>query len=161
MLVRDDNDILPEWLAYHYHTLRMRRLIVAVDPHSETSPSAVLDPWKDLMEIDIWTDDMYMDKAFLDTGMPPKKHFEQITKFGAISEEQNLAINAHRYRQKYFLGQCFQQFQKEGRALTMHIDTDEYIVPSKYNKSTAAHSASFLYHSHSPIPSFYNRQTSS
>lgn len=131
LLVRDDNDIMPEWLAYHYHTLRMRRLIVAVDPHSETSPSDVLDGWKEYLDIDVWTDDMYMPQVFLRTGIPPDEYVENITKFGDINYEQNIAINAHRYRQKFFLGKCFQQFKQEDRSLVLHIDTDEYVVPSK------------------------------
>jgi len=45
LLVRDDNDIIPEWIAYHYHVFRMRRLIVAMDPDSKTSPLEVLKPW--------------------------------------------------------------------------------------------------------------------
>lgn len=45
LLIKDDNDILPEWIAYHYHVMNMRRLIVAVDPDSETSPGDVLEKW--------------------------------------------------------------------------------------------------------------------
>ena len=32
MLVMDDNHRLTEWLAYHYHVLPLRYLVVAVDP---------------------------------------------------------------------------------------------------------------------------------
>jgi hypothetical protein len=42
LLIKDDNSILSEWIAYHYHVFRMRRLIVAVDPESQTSPLEVL-----------------------------------------------------------------------------------------------------------------------
>jgi hypothetical protein len=38
LLIKDDNDILSEWIAYHYHVLKMRRLVVAVDPLSIESP---------------------------------------------------------------------------------------------------------------------------
>ena len=36
LLLKDNNIILPEWLAYHYTVLPLRRLIVAVDPSSKT-----------------------------------------------------------------------------------------------------------------------------
>eukprot|EP00535_Pseudo-nitzschia_heimii_P004560 CAMPEP_0197177334 /NCGR_PEP_ID=MMETSP1423-20130617/2977_1 /TAXON_ID=476441 /ORGANISM="Pseudo-nitzschia heimii, Strain UNC1101" /LENGTH=546 /DNA_ID=CAMNT_0042626863 /DNA_START=84 /DNA_END=1724 /DNA_ORIENTATION=- len=45
LLIKDDNDILSEWIAYHYHVFRMRQLIVAVDPSSKTSPSEILKRW--------------------------------------------------------------------------------------------------------------------
>eukprot|EP00535_Pseudo-nitzschia_heimii_P001226 CAMPEP_0197176734 /NCGR_PEP_ID=MMETSP1423-20130617/2556_1 /TAXON_ID=476441 /ORGANISM="Pseudo-nitzschia heimii, Strain UNC1101" /LENGTH=131 /DNA_ID=CAMNT_0042626143 /DNA_START=454 /DNA_END=846 /DNA_ORIENTATION=- len=32
MLIKDDNDILDEWIGYHYHTMKMRKVVVAVDP---------------------------------------------------------------------------------------------------------------------------------
>merc|ERR1740124_1124009 len=32
LLIRDDNDRLPEWLAYHYQMLPLLHLVVAVDP---------------------------------------------------------------------------------------------------------------------------------
>ena len=32
LLIMDDNHYLIEWLAYHYHVLPLRRLIVATDP---------------------------------------------------------------------------------------------------------------------------------
>jgi hypothetical protein len=31
----DDLDILPEWIAYHYHALGLRHLVVAVDPETK------------------------------------------------------------------------------------------------------------------------------
>ena len=119
LLVRDDNDIMNEWLAYHYHVLKLRRLIVAVDPHSETSPAGVLNKWKEYMDIDLWTDGMYMPKDFLETGVPPDEHVENITKFGAMSPEEMIGVNAHRYRQKIFLGRCFQMLKHEQRTLVV------------------------------------------
>ena len=42
-----------------------------------------------------------------------------------------LEISSHRYRQRVFLAKCLQKFRNMGRTWTMHIDTDEYVVPSK------------------------------
>lgn len=33
LLVKDENNNLPEWIAYHYHNLPLRYLVVAVDPN--------------------------------------------------------------------------------------------------------------------------------
>ena len=131
LLIRDDNDILNEWIAYHYHALRMTRLIVAIDPNSETDPTPLLDVWRDLIEIDVWTDDMYMSEEFLKTKLPPTEDIKNITKFKNITPQEMMEINIHRYRQRYFLTKCFEKLKKESRTWVVHIDTDEYVVPSK------------------------------
>ena len=46
LLTRDDNQLLVEWIAYHYHVMPLRRLIIAVDPASVTSVYPVTNRWK-------------------------------------------------------------------------------------------------------------------
>jgi len=41
LIIKDDNIILPEWMAYHYTILPLRRLIVGVDVMSYTGKSAL------------------------------------------------------------------------------------------------------------------------
>jgi hypothetical protein len=54
LLVKDDNQLLPEWLAYHYTIMPLRRLIVGVDPLSLTRVEPILDKYRELgMEIDV------------------------------------------------------------------------------------------------------------
>ena len=62
LLVNDENPRLPEWLAYHYHMLPLRSLIVAVDPASRSSPQSILDRYSSssLMDVTIWNDDDYL-----------------------------------------------------------------------------------------------------
>ncbi len=38
LLIKDDNHLLIEWIAYHYLTLPLRYLVIAVDPDSFSSP---------------------------------------------------------------------------------------------------------------------------
>jgi hypothetical protein len=42
-----------------------------------------------------------------------------------------LQISNDRYRQRVFLAKCFLKLKDMGSTWTMHIDTDEYVVPSK------------------------------
>lgn len=49
-----------------------------------------------------------------------------------------LEISSHRYRQRVFLAKCLQKFRNMGRTWTMHIDTDEYVVPSKLFREIGA-----------------------
>jgi hypothetical protein len=82
LLVKDDNDILSEWIAYHYHSLNMRFLIVAVDPHSAQSPSSILARWKLLTDLDVieWKDEMYMPPYFLQNGHAPLQYLSKMGK---------------------------------------------------------------------------------
>jgi hypothetical protein len=61
LLVMDDNHRLVEWLAYHYFLFPLRHLVILPDSNSRTSPNEVLDRWRSLMNIEVWTDDDYMD----------------------------------------------------------------------------------------------------
>ena len=42
LLIMDDNHRLSEWIGYHYFAMSLRYLVVAVDPHSKTTPSRIL-----------------------------------------------------------------------------------------------------------------------
>ena len=67
LLIKDDNDLLSEWIAYHYHTFNMRRLIVAMDPTSQTTPKDILETWSinfDDLIYTLWTDEDYMPLHF-------------------------------------------------------------------------------------------------
>jgi len=55
LILQDDNKILPEWLAYHYHFLPLRHLVVSADRGNVTSPEHIFDQWRALgMRIDVW-----------------------------------------------------------------------------------------------------------
>lgn len=134
LLIKDDNDILNEWLAYHYFVLKLRHLIVAVDPLSSQSPSEVLQRWRLMTDLQIyeWTDATYMPESFMRDGRPPDKYMQTASDFDqAISEEAMLEISNHRYRQRVFLAQCMKKHRELGNSWVIHIDTDEYIVASK------------------------------
>ena len=47
ILWMDDNHRLEEWLAYHYYLLKMRYVVLNLDPWSRTSPKAIIDRWND------------------------------------------------------------------------------------------------------------------
>lgn len=51
LLVTDESLRLDEWIAYHYHVLPLRHLVVAVDPASVTSPAAILSRWNSSSEM--------------------------------------------------------------------------------------------------------------
>ena len=65
LLVNDENPRLPEWLAYHYHILPLRSLIIAIDPSSRLSPDTILKRWTNDhtelgLDIQLWNDVDYL-----------------------------------------------------------------------------------------------------
>jgi hypothetical protein len=142
LLIKDDNDILNEWIAYHYHTLKLRTLIVAIDPSSKTTPQPLLEKWNTHFSLnyEIWDDSKYMPNWFLQkkyNRVPrmikwqdknaSKWHEEgetlSQTKINTIIQE----INNHRFRQSLFLQRCAKELQERNETWVTHIDTDEYI----------------------------------
>ena len=137
----DDNAILPEFLAYHYMKLPLRRLIVAIDPRSETSPKHIFDRYtsRGLMNITIWNDEDFI----------PTYHEEIRAKLNKKRERQGLKIydplvNMHRDRQSYFISKCLSTLKDEGAKWVIHIDTDEYILPNYYAKKPYKFNLNYL-----------------
>jgi hypothetical protein len=145
LLIKDDNDILNEWIAYHYHVLNLRFIIVATDPFSQTSPSEVLEQWRQppfYMSIVEWKDQDYMPEYFLQgkydqvpSFLPAHLHKnpkssvwhkhqlktnpddETVVKNISVKEikEDLVHINNHRFRQATFVSHCFRLFQQQQR----------------------------------------------
>jgi hypothetical protein len=121
LLVMDDSHFLVEWLGYHYHTLPLRYLVVAVDPRSQTSPTPILDRWrnkKDGMEILEWQDEDYMSEAELEDAKEKVRY-----QFGNITSN----LVTHRARQRLFYYKCMKKLKEEGRSWTLMTDTDEFL----------------------------------
>lgn len=116
LIIKDDNIILPEWLAYHYTVLPLRRLIVGVDPLSYTDPTSILHAFQDStgMNITIWKNDSFW---------KDKKEF-RITENTTYDE---LRIRK-RNRQNKFYEACLSQLRAEKQTWTMMIDVDEYLA---------------------------------
>ena len=131
LLIRDDNDILPEWLAYHYHAMGLRYLIMAVDPLSKEYPTDIAAKWKLMTDLEIleWTDEDYMPHDFLKTKRPPEQYMQKEENFP--DAKALLEVSNHRYRQRVFLAKCLRRFHEDGRSWVLHTDTDEFIVASK------------------------------
>ena len=130
LIVKDDNTILPEWLAYHYTVMPLRHLIVAIDPLSITSPMPILDKFRELgMDITVWDDRdfnsnarVWYHAAATPDDTPTHKH------------------EAYMFRQNAFYWECLTELSERnerGKKLTwtMIIDTDEYVVFHGYLNS--------------------------
>jgi hypothetical protein len=117
LMIMDDNAHLIEWLAYHYQALPLRRLIIAVDPRSETSPTEILNRWDGLMEITEWSDEDFMPPALISV-----HHKKTMTK--------DATTKLFRQRQEEFYARCMARLHHEQKTWVALIDTDEYILPN-------------------------------
>lgn len=53
LLIKDDNAILNQWIAYHYQALGLGKLMVAMDPYSVQSPMPLFNTWCTLTDLTI------------------------------------------------------------------------------------------------------------
>jgi hypothetical protein len=134
LLNYDDNHFLIEWLAFHYQTLPLRRLIIATDPRSRTSPSEILQRWQPLMNITEWSDDDYFPLSYRRSILKSRK-YPNTTKL----------VLMHRTRQRFFYLNCMRQLRREHEAdvnsslpvrssrrnWAVFIDVDEFLFPNR------------------------------
>jgi hypothetical protein len=156
MLIKDDNDLLNEWLAYHYHVLNLRYLVVAVDPNSATSPTPIFEKWRRLTGLRIveWSDKDFMPPVFLLTGYHISPNLidgdAKNSKFHEDNEDEekvradNLMITNHRFRQITFLEKCLKHMRNHKKAWTMHIDTDEFVVINPLLRNTTQQNVNMI-----------------
>lgn len=104
LLIMDDNHRLSEWIGYHYFAMSLRYLVVAVDPHSKTSPSLILNRWRNRMIVVEWTDSNFTDKLLI---------------IGDNDDHQTKK-GKHRTRQADFYLECTRHLQNNNRTWTSY-----------------------------------------
>ena len=126
ILWKDDNHFLREWLAYHYQVLPLRRLIIAVDPSARTSPTEILDRYRNrkLMNITVWSDHDYWPAVTRGVKFEHRKPYDELSARGKVDR--------HRYRQITFYQKCTTQLKQENRTWTLMIDNDEFLYPNTH-----------------------------
>jgi hypothetical protein len=125
LLMKDDNVILPEWLAYHYQVLPLRRLIIGLDPFALTSPDKIVEEYRrEGMDITIWQEDDYF---FTGKGKFKRRVFSNDT--------HEVQHQGYLWRQLAFLTTCLQEFkQRKNIRWTLLVDTDEYLAYNHFDR---------------------------
>jgi hypothetical protein len=128
LMVMDDNFRLPEWLAYNYYAMNLRHLVILSDPASRESPTNVLDPWRDYITIEEWTEEDYFDKGLRQRTIDLKE-----VKNPSPDDLHNHFLE----RQSNFIKSCSVHLQKQNRTWVSFHDIDEYyVINSDIVKST-------------------------
>ena len=117
ILIMDGNHYLIEWLAYHYHAANLRHLIIHSDKNSATSPSEVLNRWRDRITIQEWNETDFLDESkYKDLGGSYEMHLE---------------------RQQIFYLECMKDLQRQGRDWALLADPDEYLMIEEPNNASS------------------------
>lgn len=105
----EDTIRMAEWLPYHYATLPLGSLVIALDPNNSERgirrTLELIDLWKDKIEITLWPE----------FNLPATK---KLRKRQAYVRE----------RQVYFANQCLAYHRQQNRTWTLLTDNDEYMI---------------------------------
>ena len=113
VMFKDDTHRLIEWMAYHYHVLPLRRIIIGVDGGSISYPVELATRYADRMKVTLW----------------PKDVFASDRDVHVTERKKNMdAANQYIRRQTLFLRKCALQLKQENRGWTIFIDPDEYLL---------------------------------
>ena len=110
LIVKDDNHWLIEWLAYHYHVLPLKHIVVVQDPTSRTSATPILDRWRQgrYMHVEEWQDDDFL---------PSWVNKTYYTRPAIL----------HLNRQIHFYGKCMEHLKQRSKTWVLLTDTDEFV----------------------------------
>jgi len=129
ILWMDDNHRLEEWLAYHYYFMKLRYVVINIDPWSKTSPQSIIDRWNDAenkynlnMTIVTMTDSEYVPNF---DQKVKKFHYLENIKAKSYIQKKTLY---HRYRQSTFYKACSHHLIEHNKSWTSYWDTDEFIT---------------------------------
>ena len=137
LLWMDDNFRLEEWLAYHYYILKLRYVVINIDPNSRTSPMDIITRWNNNdyhhlnMTIVTMTDtDHFTSKEYEDK-MQVLEYWKNSTDTARYSKAKSDFI---RNRQKQFYRSCSKHLLELNKTWVSYHDVDEFITFSNSPK---------------------------
>jgi hypothetical protein len=129
LMVKEDVELLYEWIAYHYTVLPLRHLVIGSDIGNHQDPSIVLDRWKtskQSLNLDIHVVDLAdILRTANDTTL--------LTRNVNHTDSQEQAHHSFIQRQKAFVSYCSQLLQGRGVKWTTYIDSDEFVVWNRWS----------------------------
>ena len=130
LLINDENPRLREWIAYHYTTLPLTSLIIAIDPASRSTPAQIILNWfKALGNPQQFFIKTWHEKHYLPQQIRGKCKYENENN-NSNDTQQNKCLWHHRDRQQYFIMKCLEEYIKLNKTWVLLTDVDEYILPN-------------------------------
>jgi hypothetical protein len=123
LMIKEDNGLLYEWLAYHYTVLPLRYILVGSDEGNKQDPRDVLQRWTQANTgLNYW---------ILNSTEFIHRHGEH------KGNEGNNKDDAHHsfiHRQRGFITTCSEFMKRQGLPWVTFIDSDEFIVMNRMGK---------------------------
>jgi hypothetical protein len=119
LMMKEDNDLLYEWISYHYLTLPLRYLVVGSDQGNTQNPHDVLKRWTN--DIHYW---VLNSTDFIGRHGPYQR-----TK----KDDKDFFHHQLIYRQRAFVTTCVEFLKERGIHWIVMIDSDEFIVMNRFN----------------------------
>lgn len=124
LMMKDDNDLLYEWISYHYLTLPLRYLVVGSDTGNVQDPHEVLKRWS--YEMKYW---VLNSTDFIGRHGPYNRKKK---------DDKDFFHHQLMYRQHAFITTCSELLQEQGVHWVVMIDSDEFIVMNQFNEDDDA-----------------------
>ncbi|OEU14898.1 hypothetical protein FRACYDRAFT_241455 [Fragilariopsis cylindrus CCMP1102] len=139
----DDNHRLDEWLAYHYYILKLRYVIIGIDPYSKTSPQKIINKWNQYnfnisgnITIIGWNETEYVSKKVRKQNKNELNEIE--SKYQNKNNDTNTntdftllygtaKTNQYLSRQRLFMKECSRHMVSLSKTWVSYHDLDEYI----------------------------------
>lgn len=129
VMVKDDNDLLYEWIAYHYTVLPLGMLVVGSDIGNTQDPAQVLRRWDKagIPDFRYW---ILQPDDFIHRHGAYNQSTTALSSKRDLSENDIRNLNHHALiqRQKGFLTTCTELLKKQGAQWVVYIDTDEFVT---------------------------------
>ena len=113
LMFKDDLELLPEWIAYHYVSLPLRHLVIGLDRGNRQDPFPVLN--------------RYNGTELRFTVFQPERNSSVDPRLTVTKEESHHGLIL---RQKQFVSKCALYLQGLGYGWTTLIDPDEFVAPN-------------------------------
>jgi hypothetical protein len=128
LMIKEDNELLPEWLAYHYTVLPLRYIVIGSDVGNTQNPEDILSRWKTAhtdLQYWVWNNA----STFVHRHDPMKvKNVRSNDNDNSMDGKKLQAHHAFVHRQKGFITTCSEFLKKQGVQWTTYIDSDEFVV---------------------------------
>jgi hypothetical protein len=134
LLLKDDNELLYEWIAYHYTMLPLGYLAIGIDLGSTQDPMDVLSSWDTIDDLQYWIlkpeDFIHRHGNYYEKyNRSNDNQYDNNTNFTTIASDlKSYHHHALIDRQKGFFTACAEFLKMRGAGWTTFIDSDEFVV---------------------------------
>lgn len=127
LMIKEDNSLLYEWLAYHYTVLPLRHVFVGSDEGNKQNPEDVLSRWV--------TAETGLEYWIVNATEFVNRHPQTGNQRKKYANEHEEAHHLFVHRQRSFITTCVEFMKAQGLRWVTFIDTDEFLVMNRINSN--------------------------